>query len=79
MKVAVASGPVRRFLVGDPDLQIIDVLAGATWCVGAAEHLAGRNEVVLSGEVVSAVGDAVTILEWREDERRPSVVPSSVN
>lgn len=69
MKVAVASGPVRRFLVGDPNFQIIDVLAGATLVrLAAAEHLAGRNEIVLSGEVVSAVGDAATILEWREDE-----------
>ena len=30
LKTAVVSGPVRRFLVGDPEIQILDVLAGAT-------------------------------------------------
>ena len=30
IKVAVAAGPVRRFVVGDPAIQTIDVLAGAT-------------------------------------------------
>jgi len=29
LKVAVASGPARRFVVGDPALQLLDVLAGA--------------------------------------------------
>ena len=28
MKAAVAVGPARRFVVGDPDVQLIDVLAG---------------------------------------------------
>ena len=28
MKVAVAVGPARRFVVGDPEIQLIDVLAG---------------------------------------------------
>ena len=30
MTVAIAAGSVRRFLVGDPSIQYIDVLAGAT-------------------------------------------------
>ena len=30
LKTAVSTGPARRFLVGDPDVQLIDVLAGAT-------------------------------------------------
>jgi len=30
LKVAVASGPARRFQVGDPAIQVMDVLAGAT-------------------------------------------------
>ena len=39
MKAAVASGPVRRFLVGDPGIQTMDVLAGATLDrMAAGEH-----------------------------------------
>jgi adenylate cyclase len=30
LKVAVASGSVRRFLVGDPAVQLLDVIAGET-------------------------------------------------
>ena len=30
VKVAVTSGPARRFVVGDPDIQLVDVLAGET-------------------------------------------------
>jgi class 3 adenylate cyclase len=30
MKVAIAAGPVRRFRLGDPRIQYIDALAGAT-------------------------------------------------
>src|SRR6266545_1870205 len=47
IKVAVAAGPVRRFLIGDPLIQLIDVLAGATldW-LSAAEHLASKGEIV---------------------------------
>jgi len=31
LRVAVATGPVRRFAVGDPAVQRIDVLAGGRW------------------------------------------------
>src|SRR5436190_1102489 len=48
IKVAVAAGPVRRFLVGDPSIQIIDVLAGETLQrLAAAEHQAEKGDVVL--------------------------------
>jgi len=35
VKVAVAAGPVRRFLVGDPQIQLIDTMAGETLFIGA--------------------------------------------
>ena len=42
MKVAVAVGDARRFVVGDPDIQLIDVLAGRLMDdLAEAEHLAG--------------------------------------
>src|SRR5262245_19469595 len=47
LKVAVASGPARRFVVGDPGIQLIDVLSGATIArMAAAEHLADKGEVL---------------------------------
>ncbi|MCX6046842.1 MAG: tetratricopeptide repeat protein [Chloroflexi bacterium] len=49
MKAAVAVGPARRFLVGDPALRVIDALAGATLArLAHAEHQAKRGEVVLA-------------------------------
>jgi len=54
MKAAVATGPVRRFLVGDPEIQMMDVLAGATLDrMAAAEHQAERGEVVVEAGVIS--------------------------
>jgi class 3 adenylate cyclase/tetratricopeptide (TPR) repeat protein len=68
MKAAVAAGPVRRFVVGDPTVQTIDVLAGATLDrMAAAEHHANRGEVLVAPEVVAAVGHALTVREVRED------------
>ena len=67
MKVAVAGGPARRLVVGDPALRQIDVLAGATLArMAAAEQLAHRAEVVLSPECADALGDDALVLEWRE-------------
>ncbi len=68
MKAAVAGGPVRRFLVGDPHIQVIDVLAGATLDrMAEAEHYANKGEVVLGAEVIAQIGDNVEIAEWRGD------------
>ncbi len=70
IKVAVAVGPVRRFLVGDPRIQYIDVLAGTTLDrMAEAERLAGKGEVVLGPEAVSRLGASVEILEWRGEAK----------
>ena len=48
MKASVAAGPARRFLVGDPDIRVIDALAGGTLeRLAAGEKLAERGEVIL--------------------------------
>jgi predicted ATPase/class 3 adenylate cyclase len=66
MKVAVAAGPVRRFLVGDPQIQYIDVLAGATLDrMAAGEHQAKKGEVVIAPEVIAQLDDQVELVEWR--------------
>jgi class 3 adenylate cyclase len=69
MKVAIAVGPARRFLVGDPDVQRIDVLAGRLIDqLAAAERLANRGEVVLEQSALEALGDRVDVAETRADE-----------
>lgn len=69
MKVAVATGPVRRFVVGDPQIQLIDVLAGATLTrLTEAEHLAEKDEVIVDAVTATALGEAIQIRDWRRHE-----------
>lgn len=57
LKVAVASGPARRFAVGDPAIQRIDALAGATLTrVASAEGLALSGEVIVDAATAQALG-----------------------
>jgi predicted ATPase/class 3 adenylate cyclase len=66
VKVAVVTGPTRRFLVGDPKIQRLEALGGATLeRMAAAEKLAERGEVVVGADVAHQVGDQLEILEWR--------------
>jgi predicted ATPase/class 3 adenylate cyclase len=68
MKAAVATGTVRRFLVGDPQIQLIDVLAGAILDhLAAAEHHAQKGEVVLDPAAAASLGDAAQVAAWRDD------------
>lgn len=69
MKVAIAVGAARRFLVGDPEIQLIDVLAGRLIDVlAAAEHFAGKGEIVLEPSAIERLGDRVSLGEQRTDE-----------
>jgi hypothetical protein len=68
LKVTVASGPARRFVVGDPQVHYLDALAGATVARSStAEHLAQKGEVLLDEATVQALGRAVTVREWRTE------------
>jgi adenylate cyclase len=68
MKAAIASGPVRRFLVGDPALRLIDAIAGETLVrLAGAEHLAQRGEVVIDEAALAALGPLVQLGDRRED------------
>ena len=70
MKVAVAVGAARRFLVGDPEIQRMDVLAGRLIDeLASTEHLAERGEVLLGASAVAALGERVDCIEQRYDER----------
>ena len=47
LKIAIASGPARRFVVGNPDIQYLDALAGAT-VTRTAPGSVWRNPVTCS-------------------------------
>ena len=69
MKVAVSVGAARRFLVGDPSVQRIDVLAGRLIDeLAGAEHQAEKGEVVLDRSALESLGDRVEIREMRVEE-----------
>ena len=69
MKVAVAVGPARRFVVGDPEIQLIDVLAGRLVdALAIAEQHAAKGEVVLDQSALEALGGRVAVAEIRTDE-----------
>jgi class 3 adenylate cyclase/tetratricopeptide (TPR) repeat protein len=69
MKASVAAGSVRRFVVGDPAIQLIDVVAGRTLeRLAAAEHLANRGEVVVDDETAEALRDLLGDIQWRVEE-----------
>jgi adenylate cyclase len=59
-KVAVAVGPVRRFIVGDPGYLLIDAMAGSTLArLAQAEHAAERGQVVVHAAGAAGLADAV--------------------
>ncbi|MEZ4731340.1 MAG: tetratricopeptide repeat protein [Caldilineaceae bacterium] len=66
IKAAVAAGPARRFAVGDPTIQLIDVLAGATLDrVAATEQMARQGELILDAPTLQLLAPEVAVAEWR--------------
>lgn len=69
MKVGVAVGSARRFLIGDPAIQVRDVLAGSILDqLAAAERVARAGEVVLEPETATSLAWQVDVKEWRPDD-----------
>ncbi|MCP5098570.1 MAG: tetratricopeptide repeat protein [Chloroflexi bacterium] len=69
LKVAVATGSGRRFLVGDPDYCRIDTMAGVIMeRLATAEHHAERGDIILDEATVDTLADALTIAEWRSED-----------
>ncbi len=68
MKIGVAVGSARRFVIGDPEIQLLDVMAGALLDdLAEAEHHAQKGEVVLTEAAANSFGPAAQIQIWRED------------
>ena len=69
VKVAVAAGPARRFMVGDPEIQVIDVLSGSTLDrLAATEHLCEKGEVLLDARAVASAGERVRFARMQRDD-----------
>jgi class 3 adenylate cyclase/tetratricopeptide (TPR) repeat protein len=66
LKVAVAAGPARRLVVGDPARQLLDVLAGQTLeRLAAAEKAARKGEIVVAPEVLEVLQSDLEVMEVR--------------
>ena len=66
LKVAITSGPARRFLVGDPTIQVFDALVGATISrLSVAEHIAISGEVVMDEVTAEALSEIAIVKVWR--------------
>ncbi len=69
MTVGVAAGPVRRFQVGDPQIQYIDALAGATLDdMATAERMAEKGEVAITPTVMANLQDELELGDLRTHE-----------
>jgi adenylate cyclase len=67
IKVAVTYGTVHRFVVGDADIRLLDVIAGSTVTRSAtAEHLAQRGEILMDAAAAQALDTQIEIAEWRD-------------
>lgn len=67
LKVVATAGSARRFLIGMPKIQRIEVLAGNVVSrLGAAEGLAEKGEVIVGAEMMAWLGDSLQIKTWRQ-------------
>ena len=68
LKVAIATGPARRFVVGDPAIHFMDALAGETVArTSTGEHLANKGDILFDAATVDVLGRALLVKEWRSD------------
>lgn len=77
LKIGMAAGPVRRFLVGHPESGLIETLAGAVLDrMAAAEHTATQGEILASEELIAQLGGAIQVRDWHFDDegRRFAVI-----
>jgi class 3 adenylate cyclase/tetratricopeptide (TPR) repeat protein len=68
LKISIATGSARRFVVGDPSVQRLDVLAGAAVMrTAAGEHLANKGDVLIDEATAKTIGGQISIASWRMD------------
>ena len=75
LRIGIAAGPARRLLVGDPAVQRLDVVAGATVARAvAAQHRARPGEVVAARDVAGSDGEAPADGAFAPASRPPEAV-----
>ena len=69
LKISVAVGPARRFILGDPARQCLDTLAGITLKrMALAETVALQDEVLLDEVGAAALAKHLVVHSWRESQ-----------
>jgi len=69
LKVSITTGSARRFVVGDPGIQLLDTLAGMTIAkLATGERLAKRGEIVIDEPTCFLLGGEISITDERRDE-----------
>ena len=69
LKIGIASGAARRFVVGDPKIRRMDVVAGDTIArTASAERFAQKGEMIVDEATANLLGQALSIREWREEQ-----------
>lgn len=72
LKVGIATGPVRRFAVGNPQIQLLDVLAGRTLAeMARAANAARRGEIVATAITAANLATTLDIAGWRPNPEAP--------
>jgi len=79
IKIGIATGPARRFVVGDPQIRLIDTLAGKTIeTMARAAELAQQGEIVLAPTTLNVIARSgatkqspICSVEIASDENRP--------
>lgn len=69
LKVCIASGEARRFVVGDEAIQRVETIAGATVARTAiGEQLSIKGDVLVDSATVQLLGGSLPIQQWRTGE-----------
>ena len=70
LKVAVAIGSVKRFIVGLPEYKLFDAMTGQTVEeMAAGEGVAERGDVVIDKKTFAALEQHLEISEWRKNDQ----------
>jgi class 3 adenylate cyclase/predicted ATPase len=68
LKIAITTGSARRFLVGSPEIQLMDTLAGKTIVrLATAERMAHKGEIIIDMATCEALGSQAATGEQRRD------------
>ena len=68
LKVVIATGPARRLVVGDPEIQLMDALAGRTIArLASGERLVRQGEIILDEPTLQSLGNNASLREQRVD------------